>query len=175
MQTYSDWIGFTLEPTKMDKQDVSIITWAARLPCATVSGFTLRASCEIWSCPSGFPLSKPKEFAVTLRWSRHFEVKRHPKTFCAPATEKRSWHCGGERPLKVSSTYMNIYISIWHKSPSRGRRRQAAGMARSAALHTDEGWSSVSMASQQTKKKILLHPRHSVSLCVGFCIHWRVL
>lgn len=33
----------------------------------------------------------------------------------------------GERPLKVSSTYMNIYISIWHKSPSRGGgdRRQA--------------------------------------------------
>lgn len=47
-------------------------------------------------------------------------MKRHPQTFCPPATGKQSWHCGGERPLKVSSTYMNIYISIWHQSPSRG-------------------------------------------------------
>lgn len=81
---------------------------------------------------------------------------------------KRRWHCGGERPLKVSSTYMNIYISIWHKPPSRARRRQAAGMARSAALHTDEGCSSVSMASQQKKKK-KNNPPTSPAQCVSVC------
>lgn len=114
--------------------------------------------------PFRFSLSEPKEFAVTLRRSRHFEVKRHPKTFCAPATEKRSWHCGGERPLKVSSTYMNIYISIWHKSPSRGRRRQAAGMARSAGCILMKA--DLLSRWRANKKK---NPPTSPAQCVSVC------
>lgn len=129
--------------------------WLIDLTChyfSPAAGFSLQSAADL-KLPFRFSPFKPKEFSATLRWSHHVEMKQHPKTFCKPATVKQSWHCAGEQPLKVRSTYMNIYISIWHKSPSSGWWRQAAGMTKSAALHTDEGCSSVSMASQQQQKK----------------------
>lgn len=55
-----------------------------------------------------------------------------------PRERERAWW--KRQPLKVEATYMNIYLNIWHTNlQEKGGGDSGDLMARSTALHTDQG------------------------------------
>lgn len=102
--------------------------------------------------PSRFSPFKPKEFAVTLRWSRHAEMKQHPKTLCSPAIggKKKKKRAGTQGQFHIHE-YLHFHLAqIFEQREAEtgsrhGEERGAAYWWRSDLL---SGW----MESQQLKQ-----------------------
>lgn len=115
---------------------------------------------EILKPPSGlYPPSPESLMALEMKQSHlnKNDMRRH-FVHLPPETELALW---SGQPVKVEATYMNIYISIWHKSLGGGRRRQQAwrGAQRCILMRVDV------LPRWRASRNAHVSPARRVSVC----------